>query len=1016
MARLLLSRFAPPEIPGCPTQKELIMNKTVTSQDTCSAKNRGGGTVPGRKASKMKLLAGILLLFTVLVSGCQPIEPAAAGSPAVETEQAQTFLDLASETLDMDALLPMDPSIRKAQLDNGLTYYIRHNTNPANRATLMLAVNAGSLQEDDDQLGLAHFLEHMMFNGTERFPKQALTDYFESVGISSGADVNAYTSYDETAYFLDFPTDDEAIVNTAFQVVEDWASRATISAEEVDKERGVILEEERLRGQDVFGRLNKQLIPFRLGESRYAERYPIGDLEIIRNVPAETLRRFYRDWYRPDLMAVIVVGDIDADAIEAKIIEHFSGLPAPQTPRPRLTYSLPDHGDTRYLNFTDPEMPMTFAQISFRQRTAEPGAFATYRNNIISHLFYTMLNYRLNDIVREADSPFLSAFVTERQLVRGFTSQDIGVQARPGELLSGLDAALTEIERVRRHGFTVAELARAKSELLNVYARRFNDRENLWNRHLAMEYSYNFLQNEAVPGIAFEYRLVERLLPEITPAEVNRLADQYVGTENRSVLIYGPERESDNLPSREELAVVIEAVQAKQIDPYQDIEAVTALLTDIPQPADIISRQTDETYNITDLTLANGARVLLKPTTFKEEEVLFSAASPGGSSLVTDEDYPETHFINNIIYQSGIGDVSYAALQRLLADRSVRVIPFIEELEEGFYGYAGKDHVETVFQLLYLYGTAPRADEDAFATVKDRFTENLRNRELMPQNALTDAVTQARYGTSVRHAAPTLEMIESLDLERAFSIYQERFADFSDFTFLFVGNFDVERMVAWSQIYLGNLPSLHRVETWQDVAPDPPAGIVELPVYRGQEEQSFTQILFTGPGEDTPANRLRLRILETILNILMREELREERGGVYSSFASARMLPYPDGLYEISFFFGSDPERAQELVDLLFALIAGVQTDSLRDDLLAKAKAQIIHRREEQLELNHYWQNVLRRYTREEGVDLADFVDLEIVANRVEAVTAADIQASAAAFLPLERYIRVSLYPEDFEQ
>ena len=991
------------------------MNEMVTSQYASSARNRCGGTIPGRKASKVKMLAGILLLFTVLGGGCQPIEPAAA-TPAIKTEQAQTFLDLESETLDMAAVLPMDPSIRKAQLDNGLAYYIRHNTEPTNRATLMLVVNAGSVQEDDDQLGLAHFLEHMMFNGTERFPKQALVDYFESIGMSFGGDVNAYTSYEETVYFLEFPTGEEAIINTAFQVTEDWAGRATISQEEVDKERGVILEEERLRNQNVFGRLNKQLIPFLLGASRYAERSPIGDLEIIRNAPAETLRRFYRDWYRPDLMAVIVVGDIDADDMETKIIEHFSGLPAPQSPRPRLTYSVPDHSDTRYLIFTDPEMPLTFAQLNYKLPAGEPGTLAAYRDTIIGRLFYIMLNYRLNDIAREADSPFLGAFVTEGQLVRNVYSQDVAVHARPGEVLSGLGAALTEIERVRRHGFTVAELERARSELLNNYERPFNDRENLDSHTLAREYSRNFLQNEPVPGIAFEYRLVERLLPEITRAEVNRLADQYVGTGNRSVLIIGPQREADSLPSQEELAVVIEAVQAKQIDPYQDIEAVTTLLTDIPQPADIISRKTDETHNITDLTLANGVRVLLKPTAFKEEEVLFSATSPGGSSLVTDEDFPEAHFINNIIYQSGIGDISYAALQRLLADQSVRVIPFIYELEEGFYGQAGKDNVETVFQLVYLYGTAPRADEDAFVTVKDQTTEGLRNRELMPYVALMDAVTEARYGKSIRHAAPTLEMIESLDLERAFSIYQERFADFSDFTFLFVGNFDVERMVDWSRIYLGNLPSLHRVETWQDVSPDPPAGIVELPVYRGQEEQSFTEILFTGPGEDTLENRLRLRMLETVLDILMREELREQRSGVYTSSVWASMKPEPDGLYEISFSFGSDPERAQELVDLLFGLIAGLQTDGPRDDLLAKAKAQIIHQREEQLEQNRYWQHVLERYTEKDNVDLAAYVDLEVVEDQVEAVTAADIQAAAAAFLPLERYILVSLYPEDFEQ
>ena len=991
------------------------MNKKATSQDATPAKNRRDATIPGRTASKAKLLVGTLLLLALLAGGCQPIEPAAA-APAIKTEQAQTFLDLASETLDMDALLPMDPSIRKAQLDNGLTYYIRHNTEPANRATLMLVVNAGSVQEDDDQLGLAHFLEHMMFNGTERFPKQALVDYFESIGMSFGGDVNAFTSHEETVYFLEFPTDDETIVNTAFQVIEDWAGRATISAEEVDKERGVILEEERLRSQNVFGRLNKQLIPLLLGDSRYAERMPIGDLEIIRNVPAETLRRFYRDWYRPDLMAVIVVGDVDADDMETKIIEHFSNLPAPQSPRPRLTYSVPDHGDTRYLIFTDPEMPLTFAQINYKLPAGEPGTLAAYTDIIIGRLFYMMLNYRLNDIAREADSPFLSAFASEGQLVRGVYFQDVGVQARPGEVLSGLGAALTEIERVRRHGFTAAELERARSELLNAYERPFNDRENLNSGILAREYSRNFLQNEPVPGIAFEYRLVERLLPQITPAAVNRLADQYVGTGNRSVLIIGPEPEAGSLPGREELAAVIEAVQAERIDPYQDIEAVTTLLTAIPQPADIISRRTDATYNITDLTLANGARVLLKPTAFKEEEVLFSAASPGGSSLVNDEDYPEALFINNIVNQSGIGDVSYAALQRLLAERSVSVIPFIDQLEEGFYGQAGKDHVETLFRLIYLYGTAPRADEDAFATVKDQNIEGLRNRELMPYVALMDAVTEARYGKSIRHAPPTLEMVESLDLARAFSIYQERFADFSDFTFLFVGNFDVEQMVEWSQRYLGNLPSSNRVETWQDVSPDPPAGIVELPVYRGQEEQSFTEILFTGPGEDTLENRLRLRMLETVLDILMREELREERSGVYASSVWAAMKPEPDGLYEITFSFGSDPERVQEMVDLLFGLIAKLQTDGPRDDLLAKARAQIIHRREEQLEQNHYWQHVLERYTAKEDVDLAELVDLETVKKRVEAVTAADIQAAAAAFLPLERYILVSLYPEDFEQ
>ena len=974
-------------------------------------------------------MVGLLLLIALLVSACEGIEPPAAGAPegtesgaeqaeapAAETDQAQASLDLDSETLDMNAAIPLDPSIRKAKLDNGLTYYIRHNTEPANRATLMLVVNAGSLQEDEDQLGLAHFLEHMMFNGTERFPKQALIDYFETVGMSFGPDVNAYTSFDETVYFLEFPTDDEEIISTTFQVAEDWASRATIADDEVESERGVILEEERLRDQNASGRLNKQLFPLMLGESRYTDRMPIGDMEIVRNAPPETLRRFYQDWYRPDLMAVIVVGDIDEDAVETKIIEHFGGLEARETVRPRVSYSLPDYEDTGYLILTDPEFPVTIAQIIYRQAAPDLSSPGVFRDRLIGNLFYKMLNFRLDDITREADSPFLGAFVSEGQLVRGVSYQVVGVQVRQGEALSSLDAALTEVERVRRHGFTAAEVERAKSDILNTYERLYNDRENLRNHSLASEYSRNFLENEAVPGIAVEFELVGRLLEGISRDDVNQRAELYVGGSNRSVFVVGPERDADSLPNEDELAAVISDVRTKQVDPYQDIEAVTALLTEIPEPVEILSRETDETYEVTDITLANGVRVLLKPTAFREEEILFSASSPGGSSLVSDDDYPEADFIDSIVSQSAVGEVSYAALQRLLADKSVAVAPYIGELEEGFNGHSGQEYIETLFQLVYLYGTAANADDDAFVTLKDQYTESLRNRELDPFSALTDAFIEARYGDSVRRNVPTLEIIDSLDLERAFDIYQDRFADFSDFTFVFVGNFDLEQMVEWSQRYLGNLPSLDRTETWQDVAPDPPGGVIEVPVYRGQDEQSLTTILFTGKGDDTLENRLHLRMLETILDILMREELREELGGVYAYGASASVLPDPDSLYEISLYFGSDPARVQELVDALFGLITEVQTDGPREDLLEKARAQIVRQREEQLEQNSYWLRILEYYAAEGDVDLANFVDLGVVESRTDAVTAEGVQASALEFLPLDRYILVSLYPEDFAE
>ena len=1005
------------------------MTRAPKFQPGTSTRGKEAMVETGQKKRNAKLLVGLLLMIALLTSACEGMAPTPQSSaetmdsnteqaeaPAEETEQAQVYLDVDSETWDMSAPIALDPSIRKAQLENGLTYYIRHNTEPANRATLMLVINAGSVQEDEDQLGLAHFVEHMMFNGTERFPKQALIDYFETVGMSFGPDVNAYTSFDETVYFLEFPTDDEEIIETTFQVAEDWASRATISDEEVEGERGVILEEERLRDQNASGRLNKQLFPLLLGESRYTDRMPIGDMDIVQNTPGETLRSFYRDWYRPDLMAVIVVGDIDVDDVEKRIEEHFGPLTAPETVRPRVSYSLPEYDDTGYLILTDPEFPVTIAQIIYRQAAADLNSASVFRDRLIGNLFYKMLNFRLDDLTREADSPFLGAFVSEGQLVRGNNYQVVGVQVRQGEALSSLDAALTEVERVRRYGFTAAEVERAKSEILNSYERLYNDRENLRNHSLASEYSRNYLENEAVPGIEVEFKLVDRLLQGISRDDVNQRAELYVGGSNRSVFVVGPERDADSLPNEDELAAVISDLETKQVDPYQDIEAVTALLTVIPEPAEIISRQTDETFNITDLTLANGARVVLKPTTFKEEEILFSAFSPGGSSLVSDEDYPEADFIDSIVSQSAVGDVSYAALQRLLADKSVSVSPFIGELEEGFHGQSGQEFIETLFQLVYLYGTQPRADDDAFATLKDQYTESLRNRELDPRSAWTDAYIEARYGDSIRRKVPSLDVISSLDLERAFAIYQERFADFSDFTFIFVGNFDLEQMVDWSQRYLGNLPSLDRAETWLDVAPDPPTGVVEVPVYRGQDEQSLTTVLFTGPSEDSLEKRLHLRMLEMILDILMREELREELGGVYAYSASASMEPDPDSLYRVSLTFGSDPARVEELVDALFGLISDMQADGPREDLLEKARAQIIHQREEQLEQNSYWLRVLEYWASEDDVDLTNFVDLGAVEGRTEAVTAAEVQAAAIDYLPLDRYILVSLYPEDFEE
>ncbi len=952
-----------------------------------------------------------LFLSLLLLAACQFPPSAVISDPDLAAAAAGSADAPGPLEVSLDQIIPIDPAIRTGKLDNGLTYYVRANSEPANRAELWLAINAGSLQEDNDQQGLAHFLEHMLFNGTENFPKQALIDFFESVGMTFGPDINAYTSFDETVYMLRFPMDDPAAVDAAFAVLVDWAANASIEPEEVELERGVVLEEERLREQNANGRINKAILPFLLGDSRYAARLPIGQVDVISNAPAETVRRFYEDWYRPDLMAVIAVGDFDAEQFETRIREQFSGLTNPDQPKERAIYTVPANDEPNYLIVTDPEFPVTFVEIDYQQPSRPLDTAGAYRDMLVGGLFERMLNLRLEEISREADSPFVGAGVGSSNLVRTLEAISVSAQVQDEEVLLGLEAILTEVERVRRHGFTQSELERAKEEILNRYQRLYNERENNESGSFADEYKRNFLEAEAIPGIAYEYLLATRFVPEITIDEVNRQADRYVGEKGRAVLVVAPQSAADALPDEAALAAVIAGIDGKEIAAYEDVEVADALLDEAPAPVDIVSRTTLEAIDTVDLELANGVRVLLKATEFREDEVIFSAFSPGGSSLVSDADYTEAALISNVVNQSGLNGYTYNEVLRILSGQSVNVSPYIDETEEGFVGGAGDDFLLTLFQMIYLYGTVPQADEAAFDTLQDQARAFLRNRATLPNAAWEDAFTTARYGDSIRHQVFSLADIEEMDRERAFAIFQERFADFSDFTFVFVGRFDIEQMVEWSQIYLGNLPSAGQEERWLDVSPNPPAGVVDEDVFAGQEAQSLTRLLFTGPVEPTPENRLRLRLLEGVIDILAREELREKRSGVYSSSVSAGLLAEPDELYEVSVVFGSDPERAEELVDALFALIADVQVNGPRPDLMEKAKAQVLRQREEALEDNGFWLDLLASYAADQSQDPAEVLDL---AARLDAIDAEDIQAAAVEFLPADRYIEVALYPEGF--
>lgn len=961
----------------------------------------------------MKRWLSLIFVLALLVSACAPIQAPAEIAPDTAAESSVVEVASAAEPAASDAL-PPDPSVRIGTLENGLTYYIRHNDEPMNRAELWLAVNAGSVLEEEDQQGLAHFLEHMLFNGTENFPEFGVVDFLESIGMEFGPDVNARTSFDETVYTIQVPMDNGEALETGMQVLADWAARATLDADAIDQERGIIVEEWRLRQQTAQGRISEQLLPFILGDSRYSERLPIGDMDVVRNAPREAFVRYYEDWYRPDLMAVIAVGDFDVDQVERLIREQFAELSGPDAPPERTAYDLPDHEGTRYLVVTDPEETST-RLVSFTLRPANPiRTEADLREDVIADLFYIMLNKRLDEIARTQGAPFLSAGSGTSGLVRPVTAAVISAQLQEEKALDALEALVTEIERVRRHGFTETEKARAEQELLKFYEQFYNERENTASRTFADDYLDNFLEGEAIPSFEVIYETVQELLSDITVEEVNEAASLLATNDNRVIYLTGPEKEQAPLPSEEDLAAVVASVESLAIEPYEDRVAGSELLSEIPVPAAIVEENELPEIGVTELVLENGVRVLLKQTDFKDDEIVFNAVSPGGSSLVTDADFPEASTIDDVVNESGVGEFSQTDLVKLLSGKSLTVTPYIRELAEGMEGKTTPADLETLFQLIHLYFTAPRADEDAFEVFRTKQRTQLINREQDPNAALSDALTEALYGETIRRGPLPVEEIDALDLERGFEIYRDRFADAGDFTFIFVGNFDEEEIKSYAQTYLGTLPTSERSETWQDVAPDLPQDIVQADVYKGEGERSIVQLVFTGPYEISRESELELNAVAGVLDIMLREKLREDLGGVYSVGAYAFTSEVPDPSYFLVVAFGTDPGRVEELVDATFVEIEDLKSNGPSAENVEKVIAQQASSHEEQLETNSFWSTTLKNHSFYGGDKLDVFApEYE---QTIEALDIESIQAAAQEILQTDRYVQTVLYPESYEQ
>jgi zinc protease len=901
--------------------------------------------------------------------------------------------------------LPVDPLVTVGRLDNGLTYYVRANRRPENRAELRLVVNAGSILEEDGQRGLAHLLEHMAFNGTEHFEKQELVDYLESIGMQFGPSVNAYTGFDETVYMLQVPTDDPEILATAFQILEDWAHRISLEGDEIDQERGVVIEEWRL-GRGAAARISDQQLPIMFQGSRYAERLPIGDVEVLESFPHEEIRRFYRDWYRPDLMAVVAVGDFDPAEVEASIRTHFGRLAPAADPRERVVHPVPDHEGVRYAIASDPEASSARVALLTLQDPAPVGTVGDYRRTLAQGLASSMLNDRLQELGQRPDPPFAFAGSGRGRFVRSKSGFQLVALVPEDGHLRGMEAILTEAERAARHGFTESELERARADVLRGMERLWTDRENQPSERFASEYVSHFLSGEPIPGIEFEHAATRALLPGIGLAEVDRVAREDLDGANRVALADGIDKPGIELPDREAFAGVFASVSAAELEPWVDSALDEPLVDGLPPAGSVLDESTVPELGLTVWELSNGATVWLKPTDFKEDEIVLRATSPGGWSRSSPEDHLSATLATSLVQQGGVGAFSMIDLQKALAGKAVSLAPAIGETSEGFQGQASPDDLESLFQLVWLYATAPRTDSTAYGAFLSQARTMLQNRSASPMAAFVDTLSAVMSGGHPRARPLTIERLDELDLERALAFYRDRYASVDDFTFVLVGAFEPETVRPLVERYLAALPGDARNDGWVDLDIDPPAGVVEKTVRGGIEPQSRTHIAFTGPFEYTGENRVGMRALAALLEIRLRDRLREDLGGTYGVGVSGAYDDRPEERYTFTIDFGSDPERAEELRAAVFEEIARLRAEAPTPEEVSKVIEGERRAHETNLEQNGWWAAQLA-FVSEGDEDPRFLLDT----TRYDRISPERIRADAERWLAEDRYVVVVLLP-----
>ena len=920
-----------------------------------------------------------------------------------------TAASLPAQAPPLAARLPVDSQVTIGRLPNGLRYYIRRNAKPEKRAELRLVVNAGSILEDATQLGMAHFLEHMAFNGTTHFRKNELVSYLQSIGVRFGADLNASTGFDETIYILPVPTDTARLVEGAFQVLEDWAHGQLIDSAEVVRERGVVLEEWRgNRGADE--RMLQAWLPVAFKGSLYARRLPIGTQQSIEAASPAQLRRFYRDWYRPDLMAVIAVGDFDPKEIEARIRTHFSRIAPARAPRKRPLAGVPDNAAPLVAIASDREATSSSVQLITKLPHHESATVGDYRRDLVERLHFAMRNSRFSEMVQKPDAPFLGAGMGRGSFFARTTDGLIlSAGVRDGGIARGLEALLVENRRVDRFGFLATELARAKANLLRAYERAYAERDKSNSGQFVEEYIGHFLRGEAIPGIAYENRLAVALVPTITLDEVNRLARSWATAGNRVLIAQSPIKPGVAVPTEAELLAVMARAAQDTVTAYTESVSGDALVGQLPPPGRVVAERSIPAIGTTLWTLSNGVRVFVKPTDFKADEVLLSASAPGGTSLAPDSLYMSAALASQVVALGGIGKFDRVELGKKLSGKAAGVGASIGETSQGISGRASPRDLETLFQLVWLQFTAPRLDSTAFRAFQERVAPFLANRGADPDAVYGDTIEVTMSQHHFRSRPTSAATFAEVRPDRAYQFYRERFADAGRFTFVIVGNVSLDSLKPLVERYLASLPALGRTETWRDVGGGPPAGVVERVVRKGVEPKATTTMAFTGPFTYAPEHRLALRALVELVQIKLTETLREQLGGTYSPSVSGSGRRIPRAEYGIQVHYSSAPDKVDTLTRSTLALIESVKAAPPSAADVEKVREQLLRSREVELKQNAFWlSNIAARD--QAGEDLAGLG--EPYDAMIKALAPAQLQEAARRYFDLGNYARFVLLPE----